>query len=283
MPDNPEDRPSLEMPSFSLRPRKKNAPAEDATPESTGDMPTEPPPQPEPESRPEAELEPEPEPGTQPEPQVEPQPEPELLAEPQTVTRSESQPELQPGLESEPQPEPVLQPERAPTPVPHAGALSQPEPEPRPRRGPGRRPLPVVRVSGLPAAILTGVAVGALALLLSWLAGVGCEAVRGTSACGGGPGLLILLVVLAALAWEGTFVLRALVVPHAGSISLLAVGILAVLVLVFLLGSLDEAWALVAVPVASAVAYAASWWVTTTVADDDPAADTPAPTSYDVR
>jgi len=26
-----------------------------------------------------------------------------------------------------------------------------------------------------------------------------------------------------------------------------------------------------------------SWWVTTTVADDDPAADTPAPTSYDVR
>ena len=51
-------------------------------------------------------------------------------------------------------------------------------------------------------------------------------------------------------------------VPHAGSTSLLAVGILAVLVLVFLLGSLDEGWALVAVPVASAIAYAASWWVT---------------------
>ena len=68
--------------------------------------------------------------------------------------------------------------------------LTVPEPEPGPRR------LPTVQVSGLPAAALTGVAVGGLAVLLAWLAGVGCEAVRGTSACGGGPGLLILLVVL---------------------------------------------------------------------------------------
>ena len=73
-------------------------------------------------------------------------------------------------------------------------------------------------------------------------------------------------------------------VPHAGSTSLLAVGILAVLVLVFLLGSLDEGWALVAVPVASAISYAASWWVTTAVSDDDPAAGTSArSSSYDVR
>ena len=62
--------------------------------------------------------------------------------------------------------------------------------------------------------------------------------------------------------------------PDAGSTSLLAVGVLAVLVLVFLLGSLDEGWTLVAVPVASAIAYAASWWVTTAVGDDDPAAGT---------
>lgn len=146
------------------------------------------------------------------------------------------------------------------------------------------RELPTVQVSGLPAAALTGVAVGGLAVLLAWLAGVGCEAVRGTSACGGGPGLLILLVVLAVLTWAGSLLLRVLGVPHAGSTSLLAVGVLAVLVLVFLLGSLDEGWALVAVPVASANSYAASWWVTAAVSDDDPAAGTAArSSSYDVR
>ncbi len=140
-----------------------------------------------------------------------------------------------------------------------------------------------MQVSGLPAASLTGVAVGGLAVLLAWLAGVGCEAVRGTSACGGGPGLLILLVVLAVLTWAGSLLLRVLGVPHAGSTSLLAVGILAVLVLVFLLGSLDEGWALVAVPVASAISHAASWWVTAAVSDDPAAGTSAHSSSYDVR
>ena len=228
MPDKSEDRPPLEMPSFSLRPRKKDAPAED-TGEDTGEDTRE---------------------GTAPHEDTPSEPAPDLSA-----------PEPPSGSQLEPQAQPAQQPQR------------------RARR----RPLPAIRVSGLQAAILTGVVVGALALLLAWLAGVGCEAVRGTSSCGGGPGLLILLVVLAALAWEGAFVLRALGVPHAGSTSLLAVGILAVLVLVFLLGSLDEVWALIAVPMASAVAFAASWWVTTAVRDDDPAADTSSRTSYDVR
>jgi len=167
-----------------------------------------------------------------------------------------------------------------------ATAVVQPRavPEPGPGPGPGPGRLPTAQVSGLPAAALTGVAVGGLAVLLAWLAGVGCEAVRGTSACGGGPGLLILLVVLAVLTWAGSLLLRVLGVPHAGSTSLLAVGVLAVLVLVFLLGSLDEGWALVAVPVASAISYAASWWVTAAVSDDDPAAGTSArSSSYDVR
>ncbi|MFC7726381.1 hypothetical protein ACFQW6_14815 [Nocardioides sp. GCM10028917] len=148
---------------------------------------------------------------------------------------------------------------------------------------PGPRGLPTLPVRGLPAASLTGLMVGGLAVLLAWLAGVGCEAVRGTSACGGGPGLLVLLAVLVVLTWTGSLLLRVLGVPHAGSTSLLAVGILAVLVLVFLLGSLDEGWGLVAVPVASAISYAASWRVTTAVGADDPTADTSARASYDVR
>jgi hypothetical protein len=132
-----------------------------------------------------------------------------------------------------------------------------------------RRPLPAVSLAGLPAAAATGLVVGTLGVLLVWLAGVGCEAVRGTSSCGGGPGLLVLVVVLGVLAWTGSVLLRAFAVPEAGSTSVLAVGILAVLVMVFLLGSLDEWWTAVAVPVASVVAYGAAWWVTTAVVGED--------------
>ena len=143
-----------------------------------------------------------------------------------------------------------------------------PDAPPQAPPGRSRRGLPTAPVSGLPAAAVTGVAVGLLAVALAWLAGVGCEAVRGTSACGGGPGLLLLGVVLALLATAGSGLLRLLGVPHPGSTSVLAVGILAVLVLVFLLGSLDTWSALVAVPLASAVAFGVSWWVTTAAADD---------------
>jgi hypothetical protein len=132
-----------------------------------------------------------------------------------------------------------------------------------------RRPLPTVSLAGLPAAAVTGVVVGALGVLLVWLAGVGCEAVRGTSSCGGGPGLLVLVVVLGVLAWVGSLLLRVFAVPDAGSTSVLAVGVLAVLVMVFLLGSLEAWWAALAVPVASVAAYCVAWWVTTAVVGED--------------
>ncbi|WP_191278016.1 hypothetical protein [Nocardioides flavus (ex Wang et al. 2016)] len=152
-------------------------------------------------------------------------------------------------------------------PAPQAPA-SAPTPEPAgPERA--RRPLPRIALDGLPAAALTGVVVGALGVLLVWLAGAGCEAVRGTSSCGGGPGLLALVVVLGVLAWAGALLLRVLSVPDAGSTSLLGVGILAVLVMVFLLGALDQWWTAVAVPVAAAAAYGVSWWVTTAVVRED--------------
>jgi hypothetical protein len=160
---------------------------------------------------------------------------------------------------------PEAGPETAPGPAPRA-APSAPAPA-EPARV--RRPLPTVSLAGLPAAAVTGVVVGALGVLLVWLAGVGCEAVRGTSSCGGGPGLLVLVVVLGVLAWAGSLLLRVFAVPEAGSTSLLGVGILAVLVMVFLLGSLDQWWTAVAVPVAAAAAFAASWWVTTAVVHED--------------
>ncbi|KRE95403.1 hypothetical protein ASG76_07060 [Nocardioides sp. Soil774] len=134
-----------------------------------------------------------------------------------------------------------------------------------PLRARVRRPS----LGGLPAAALSGLGVGVLAVLLTWLAGAGCNVVRGTSSCGGAIGLPLLLGGLVLLAWAGSLALRALGVTDAGSTSLLAVGILAVLVMVFLLGSLDQWWSAVAAPLLAAGCYAGSWWVTTSVVGDD--------------
>ena len=215
MADTPEDGPSLEMPSFSLRRKKKPTPEEDVAPEPSS----------------------------------------EPLAEPVTV---------------EPDPDPDPEPEPDPEPAPVAA---------EPKR---RRERPSIDLPGLPAAAITGVVVGALAVLLAWLAGAACSAVRGTSSCGGALGLPLLLVGLVLLSYAGSVLLGVLGVREAGSTSLLAVGILAVLVLVFLLGATDEWWMVVALPVTAVIAYCASWWVTTAVVGDEPE-PTGARTPYDVR
>ena len=209
----PDDGPSLEMPSFSLR-RKRSSPAdEEAAEEGAAD---------------------------------------EKAVDEEAVA-PEPEPAAEPAAETEP-----------------AGV------DPRPRRG-----LPTVALGGLPAAALTGLLVGGLAVLIAWLAGAGCSAVRGTSSCGGAAGLPILLAAFVVLAYAGALLLRVFGVADAGSTSLLAVGVLAVLVMVFLLGSLDEWWALVAVPAASLASYLGSWWVTAVVVGD--AEPTGARTPYDVR
>ena len=215
--DDTDDGPSLEMPSFSLRRRKKAPPTEPIASE----------------------------PAAVPEPEAVPEPAP-------------------PATPAEPvRPAAAARPVEAPTAVVPVVA-SEPEPEPRPRRE-----LPTIALAGLPAAAVTGVVIGALAMLLTWLATSACDVVRGTSSCGGGPGLLILAAVLVVLAWAGSLLLRLFGVADAGSTSILAVGILTVLVLVFLLGSIDEWWMVVALPVAAVVAFCASWWVTTSVVADD--------------
>lgn len=175
----------------------------------------------------------------------------ESTPEPPHVAEVESEPE------SEPEPEPA-------------------EPEPDPASGTGR---PSVAIGGLAAAALTGLLVGGLAVAVGWASGVACESVRGTSSCGGAVGLPILVAALVLLAWVGGLLLGALGVRDAGSTSLLAVGVLAVLVMVFLLGSLDEWRGLVALPVAAVVAYVGSWWLTTVAAGEETASGA----SYDVR
>ena len=254
MADTPDDGPSLEMPSFSLRRKKKQVPEEDVTSEAA--------PKATPEATPEAKAV-EPEPAAE-AAAAEPAPEPEPVPQPLTVR----QPTVQQTTVL-----PVSTPEPDPEPVAHEQAPAEPK---------RRLERPSVSLPGLPAAAVTGVVVGGLAVLLAWVAGTACSAVRGTSSCGGAVGLPLLLVGLALLAYAGSILLRVFAVPAAGSTSLLAVGILAVLVLVFLLGSLDEWWAVVTVPVAAVVAFCASWWVTTVVVGDEPE-PTGARTPYDVR
>ncbi len=174
--------------------------------------------------------------------------------------------------------QPAYEPPTAVVPVVQDVDEPEPEDEPAHREPRPRRELPL---SGLPAAAVTGVVVGGLAVLLAWLAGRGCDVVRGTSSCGGGPGFLILLVVLALLALAGGWLLARFGVPDAGSTSLLAVGIMAVLVLLFLLDSLDQWWSAIAVPFTAVVGYCVSWWVTNAVVGDDVEQDVAEP--HDVR
>ena len=75
--------------------------------------------------------------------------------------------------------------------------------------------------------------------------------------------------------------LRFFEVADPGSTSILAVGVLSVLVMLFLLDSLDEAWAAVVVPALSVLGYGLSWWVTASVVGDDAEPEVPEP--HDVR
>ena len=195
-----------------------------------------------------------------------------------SLRRRKEAPEKDETPDSAPEPALDAQPTTAvPAVEAHEETYAEPEEavhlEPRRRRE--------LHLAGLPAAAVTGVVIGGLAVLLAWLATTSCEAVRGTSSCGRGPGLLILVAVLVLLAYAGSCLLRLFGVPETGSTSILAVGIMAVLVMVFLLGSTDEWWMVIAIPVVTVIAYCASWWVTTSVMEDGSGADAPEP--HDVR
>jgi hypothetical protein len=144
--------------------------------------------------------------------------------------------------------------------VPEADAspatVPAPAPEPEPRRRPAMPPL-----VGAAAALVTGALVGLTGALLTYLSLRGCEAVRGTESCGG-PGVLLLVAILAAMVLLGAVVLAVLHVSEPRGTSLLAVGVLAVAVLLVPQDALFSAWTFLAVPVLGAAAYALARWVT---------------------
>jgi hypothetical protein len=113
------------------------------------------------------------------------------------------------------------------------------------------------------AAALTGAVVGLIGLVLATGAGRGCEAVRGVGSCGG-IGLLVLLVVLGVQVVIGGILLRACRVTDPASTAFLGVGMMAVIVLLFLLGSLESRSMIVVLPIVTGLTFLLSWWVTET-------------------
>lgn len=121
-------------------------------------------------------------------------------------------------------------------------------------------------VGGMAASIITGVLVGVLTVGLTGAGFALCEVVRGTSSCGN-PGFVLLLAIMVAMVLLGTVLLRAWGVSDPGSTSFLAVGLLAVLALLFLVDVLFAWWMIIAIPVLTAATYALAYWVTTAVSE----------------
>jgi hypothetical protein len=241
------DEPSLELPSLSLgrRRRKKAAPAPAA-------------------------------PQTQPLPPPAPEPEPEPTPPP--LFADEAAPQATrpvptpapaapaPAARAPAAPAPTAPAPTAPAPTAPAATATVPAahvPERRAKRPRRKREFTLPAVGGLAAAVATGVLVGVIAVGLTWASLRLCEVVRGTSSCGG-PGYLLLLGILIAMILLGAVLLRALGVPEAGSTSFLAVGLLAVLAMLFLVGVLFHWWMILVIPACSALTFAAAHWVTTT-------------------
>jgi hypothetical protein len=231
------------------------------------------------------------------------QPEPAPEIDPQVPSRPtgpEPAPEIDPVIPTGPefQPSTPLPPEPTPHPVPTEpdvepttpGPPPERRPEPAPEPGseqgeaasdrvgtlvddrdhesaPARREPRFPVLPALPAVLLVGAVVGAAAVLMTWGSLRLCEAATGTASCGGGPGLLMLLAILIALTYLGGWLLRGFGIGDAGSTSLLAVGLLAVVAMLFLVDSLDEWAGALWVVIVTIAAYAVSWRVTAALVD----------------
>ena len=141
---------------------------------------------------------------------------------------------------------------QSPTPTRRARRTRRPR---RPRRT-------LTGIGALAAAVLTGLLVGVITVGLTSASLRLCEVTRGTSSCGG-PGFLLLLAIMVAMVFLGSLLLRVLGVAEPGSTSFLAIGLLAVLVLLFLVDVLFAWWMIIVIPVFSVLTFALAHWVTT--------------------
>lgn len=234
------DGPSLELPSFGFGRKKKSGRSEASA------APVE---------------------QSQPEPTPAPTPEPEPVPVPAPLA-----PELDPVIpepEPAPAPEPTFEPTPEPEPEPVVRATATPEPEPEPvaRTTKPKRQLSLPAIPALQAALVVGALIGVLAVLLTFGSLKLCELIRGTDSCGG-PGLLLLVATLVILTYAGGWLLRGFGIDDPGSTSFLAVGLLAVMAMVFFLDVIYSWWMVIVIPLVTMGTYALSWWVTTRVVEE---------------
>lgn len=188
-----------------------------------------------------------------------------------------------------PEPEPAPDPEPAPTqrldPVPPAPAApplfvdeapaarptavaqaerDQDEPAPGVRKQ--RQQFTLPQIGGMAASILTGALVGLLTVGATWGSLRLCEVVQGTPSCGN-PGFFLLLAIMVAMVLIGQALLKAFDVPDPGSTSFLAMGLVAVVALLFLIDLLFLWWMVLAIPAVAMASYALAHWVTTSLVE----------------
>ena len=246
------DESKLELPSLSLRRRKKKDKAVEEPPaEAIAETPVE------------AETPPVEEPEPAPEPTPAPEAEPAPVAEPAEEEPAEDEhtqvlPSA-PEVERHDEPEPAA----AAAPPPEKPAKVRKEPKQRQERAPFRLPP----VSAPIAAAVTGAVIGLFIVGLTALSSRGCEAVRGTGSCGG-IGLVFLIAILVLAVLLGAFLLKAWQIGDPMNSSFLAVGLVAVIAMLFFLSYIDEWWMVIVIPATSAVMYVLAWWITRSFVDD---------------
>lgn len=149
---------------------------------------------------------------------------------------------------------------------------TDPAPTPKREAKPKREPKPkreftLPPIAARLAAAITGAVVGLLAVALTYLGLRGCEAVQGTSSCGS-PGFVLLLAIMIGLIVIGSSLLGAWRVPDAPSTSFLAVGLLAVVALLFLIEVIFSVWMILVIPLVSIATFCLSQWVTSLILDE---------------
>jgi hypothetical protein len=125
-----------------------------------------------------------------------------------------------------------------------------------------------VRLPAPLAAAVTGLLVGLAAVGLVRAGQAACERLSGTSACGGGLGLLVLAAIVVMLTLLGAALLRALGVARAGSTSTLAVALATVACLLLFADVLLDRSGAVVVVLVGLTAYAVAQGVTAAAAGD---------------
>jgi len=172
---------------------------------------------------------------------------------------------------TQPDAAPQTQPDTAPQTRPQPPADEQPSHR-APRRRATERPRRRPDLSALPdldprlAALLTGLVVGVVGCLLTYLGLRGCELLRGTSSCGG-PGLFVLVAILALMVVTGAVLLAAWKIGEPVATSLLGVGITTVVGMLVLLDVIFSGWMFLVVPALTTAGFGAAHWVTTRFVD----------------